>query len=409
MNVEFGSIGARVVLAGAILLGGCEAPQATPNPDHVIVQESAPPQLPKVEEPGGVCVKFTPDLYTQDQIRQQAETCRQAMGKSAVAFVVFKGLSKTEPEIAQAADEIESLVSEASGKLLNVEVDVVPASAEAEEWQKKVSEGRSCIDVYKQPPPSVVADRTMAELREKYHFVVAVGPWRNCASLTEGGRAPLEGRHADVWGEKLDNKRDGAKASMLGFVAAHELFHSLGLGHEGDIFIEEGTYEAFGGVVDVRSLLAKATYYEFGRGGSVMSDNHSTDYILTNPIHLDHLRWPLQVLDGKPSAATAITEAGLAISHKGYEGQFFTLDLSEPILLGSSDKKFTKAALVPSVYGRDGFGTLNLCLVSEQNDIVWISNYYKNPQQKKMVFDFGGQKIEAELTPAKVGARTVSQ
>lgn len=250
----------------------------------------------------------------------------------------------------------------------------------------------------------------MPELRTKYNFVVAVGPWSNCSNPKEGGQAPAGGRYAVVWAEALKQMEDGGKASVIGFVAAHELFHLYGLGHEGDIWTtEQETHGAFGGTVDVRSLMANSKYHEFGRSGSIMNNSFTKDYIVTNPIHLDALQWPRQVLEGQPSAATVITEAGATINHKGYKGQFLTLELSEPIL--KDNKEFTSVAMVPNaigINGRDGFGSLDLCLVTDENDIVWVSNYEENSEAKTMVFDLGGQKIEATLTPTKAAARIVS-
>lgn len=125
MSFESVSLGARAALAGALFLAGCEAGQPAPTPDHRIVVESPSPQIPKVDTPAGVCVELSGDFFSQDQKRENAETCRKAMGGAAVAIVVFEGTGKSEQEMAKVADDVEALVSEASGNLLKVDAEVV--------------------------------------------------------------------------------------------------------------------------------------------------------------------------------------------------------------------------------------------------------------------------------------------
>lgn len=354
----------------------------------------------------------------QEVTSERAAACERLMQEGRVALVVFGDIGKTPEELEQDARAIEKIVGMATGNMVNVTVDIVRASPEAEARQKESLSGIfGCIDYNTSLSPAQIADETM-QLQAYYSSIVGIGPWMACDWGVGGGHTP-DGRYSNVHMGGLElgqlPARD-AVGSPVALVAAHEILHQFGIKHNS--VLEDPRLPEFGGVLDVRALVDGKRVGMHGLDNSIMTSDlaYKVDIKDVKPSPVDMNT--LQILRGGQPYATEITHE-VVFDVTSYTRQYFTLQLSRPITFSDYARKdengskqfvaFDQLIVVP-VLAEDGrkFVGFEIGYASE-GEVVWHKGdvLRKATSPNSMILHDGEQQVELFIneTDGTIGAR----
>lgn len=325
--------------------------------------------------PQGPCKPYSLRAIDPDpaKIKQAAEACVEARKDLDVALVDFG----TNADVAQVEKSMEEYVQLGSDGLLAPDVTVIPATHEAKEEHKAMSEKTGgCVDSYDPTNfASFTAARTMRDTLDSYDMVVALSPIASCEEA-EGGVADKQGRrYADIFvGSNLERLKN--PATVQGQIGAHEWLHLAGLIHSGTVYgkAEIGFSPLYffpdsysPNPVDLKKFFSEVHYQEYDDPKNIMGSYlfSSRDYPPTaNAIQTDEIRWPEatingpEVLDGKVVGSEWTTITNEAARQHDYG----KVQLTEPITFTikrelpdgrtiNDERQFDTLAFVPIMDG----------------------------------------------------------
>lgn len=287
--------------AAALLLGACSVGESEAYP----LPENSP-----------IC---SPALADQPQsaAEEAARRCIDVMQSGRLALVTFDMPQESAQTI---ADDASQIMQEATEGRIQMDVEALPASPQAQEVVEDINGEAGCVD--SGGWTSVIADEVM-QLGD-YDQVISMSNLPACDESIDG-IATLGGRYGEVF---MPGEMSVQRAVA---VFLHEWGHLYGFLHEGTAQQQLGGYVGADinprEVFDLAAHLANARYVEYsplelmGSGGTtpVISD-----------VNLARLRWTEEVLTGE----TVVYEMGaepvtLTVDDVRNRG-FARLDLDEP-------------------------------------------------------------------------------
>ncbi len=356
---------AGTVLAAGLLVGGCEDGAPTPATPHTTAPTGtteATPGSPGAYEalPRGACSKLFVDA------KHPAGAIRCIAAYSGEVAMVDYGTPLAEAETIAA--ETQAILVRASDGILTPTIEVVQATPAAKAALQKAVGPKGCIDTTDPADfASTVADETMSRTLHHYAKVLSLSSERPCLKQ-EGGAADEEGklRDADVF-PQLE------AAQTLPLVAAHELLHLFGEGHDGSATNPDGTsYDLVpntpSNIADHVQLMTDNEYVApgpspMGNGIDAAGEVVAPTNAQLSPIQLDALRWPFGILgEGDRPRAVAIDNAPVTLTcEQVQDGAVAAISLATPPAFGARNDPgnngrhtFNELALTPSAYMASG-------------------------------------------------------
>lgn len=346
---------ARAALAMSIASGlaSCtdQEPAYVPNtPDaNYLLDETSPAPLPSAEPPEQLeAFCDSPDSTDPVVQRAAAERCIALMKHGRVALVTFEVPRKRAQRL---ADRIEESVSSATRKGVNVSLEVVPASSGALKKLDETLGSQNCLNQDEKAKeldsfPSAIAGATMPELK-KYDIILAASNTRICKENTVG--VASDPQYADILlGSIAAFFKKSANANKLISEAAvdaggHELMHLYNWGHIGVIGprTSQGGVRAFtpkdfplDKVLYLDKYLRTSRYEEYSIG-EIMGAADGAPNTATNPVQLDELTLPREVLEGEAASPSEVVGADPVIvtDAEAAKGMFARVVLDAPICL----------------------------------------------------------------------------
>ncbi|HEX7963104.1 MAG TPA: hypothetical protein VF466_00790 [Candidatus Saccharimonadales bacterium] len=362
-------IAACTAAAGmALAAGGCDRLGQRPGPDF-----SASPEA-SFDPSYGVCLE--PAKPDAPNAAAEARRCLTAIHGGSVVLVSFG----VQPEVAGAdAEALSGLIDTYTGGKVRLNVRTVPASQAATDAYRRVLGPRNCTDPIKAAEYAAsIADAAMPELHGD-SFVIGLSSAKPCNPQNAGRADQAGGRHADVFLGALDGPlaklpqqdRLPTLKRTATDLSAHELMHLFGLGHAGEIWLGStdlgGAGYRLGQNIDLKALLSKAVYDEYGDVANVMGQGRA-DFIQPSEFDDAFLDWPNEIVNKAKSPMLAVGRTELALGHSDQAaGRFAVASLQQPVRLqrgsaisgqeaAQSDVAFTQIAFSPRISETTNYG-----------------------------------------------------
>lgn len=296
-------------------------------------------------------------------ILHEAEACAQEYSDAHIALVNY---SLTPRDAEYLADNAELLIEAATQDIIDVDIDIVPASNVAQADFRnvtkatEVTKGNStrfmCVDTSDIANySSHIADKHMPQLAQ-YDKVIGLTSYSSCEANV-AGIAVMGGRHAEVF----------RASSMSEGTAIHELLHLFGLGHSSGIkwakgkdwntFWYKGSPET-DATIDVTEQLLGSELRPYA-GGDVMGGSGAMNKLQLSAMQQARLEEPLRELGEETTIAEHdLTTGPITYTDDNLNNSLAVYRLKNPLSWhgkeeGSEqvivDKKFSQVSLVPEL------------------------------------------------------------
>ena len=416
MRVVACTAAAGMALAG----GGCDRLGQHPGPDF-----SASPEA-SFDPNYGVCLE--PAKPDAPNAVAEARRCLTAMHGGSVVLVSFG----VQPEVAGAdAEALPGLINTYTGGKVRLNIRTVPASKAAADAYRRVLGARNCTDPVKAAEYAAsIADATMPELHGD-SFVIGLSSAKPCNPKDAGRAYQADGRHADVFLGALDGPlaklpqqdRLPTLRRTATDLTAHELMHLFGLGHAGQIWLGitdlGGAGYRLGQNIDLKAVLSKAAYDEYGDVANVMGQGHA-DYIQPSEFDDAFLDWPNEIANKAKSPMLAVGRSELALTHSDQAaGRFAVASLQQLVRLqrmsttggqeaGQSDVAFTQIAFSPRISETTNYGVEIVLLSGKTIAHLGTLTPENLGDSVTSVLTYGQQRLELRTQGQQVFVRELS-
>jgi hypothetical protein len=313
--LQRGAVGVATLLAVDVL-GGCTTapPTETTPPSTTQIDPELERQTKYHEGPVSPC------LSNYEPTIKEARACQDMQQNTRIALVNF---GFTPEEAQEAARSMVVPFNRSTNGIFNAQPVVIPASEAA----KKEAEARStdCIDDF-MDFASVAAQAEMPDALDgdKIDIVIALTKAQACdpsvAGMAEGAR------YADI----LAGGHPTMTPTELGYAAAHEAGHNVGLGHVSEMWCASnlGDQDPAAGPLNIDAYLQSCEeneYSDYTR--SVMGDafNKEESEFAAEPAQLPEIMWPQEVLEGDTGMVIEATPQGVSVGLEEAQGAHSSL------------------------------------------------------------------------------------
>lgn len=353
--------------------------------------------------------------WVSERTRAAATKCEDAMKAGRVALVSFTTVPLA--ELAPFKTDIPDALRRGTGGLVNVSVEIVPASDAAKALFKQKTGPSNCVD-HGEPDQyaSTAAEATMPEL-EPYDYILGISDLSDCEKEAQGVADPTYRRDADVF------EANATDETMEAIAAAHEIGHLDTLGHAGRITGVHGeTRSDLSGLdyseskrLDLKSYLAAGEYdaYGGGRDGYLMgSGMQSIEEVRPNPMQQVDLQWPKAVLGQAGPLAKKIAGKNWQAFHvrKSAANSYGTIKLPEPMAIKetgmSTGASFNRLNLVPAADDQ-GFYGVEIVVSDQYNNLASLGRWYLFDKGSVGRITIGGSTVEFKRTNSQMFTRVV--
>lgn len=372
--------------------------------------EASPFSLPIVGESlydtyegqhGGCDPSGTLNMFSEqpDNLERKAQECLDVYADTDIALINYSLDPNTASQFAEA---IEDELAQVTDRLIIPEITIIEPSELARSiYENNVTDCTSIKNI--EQYGSFIAAASMEEL-QPYDQIIGVGNNPVCEENVVGVADGSYHRYSEVFYvndeltaiENNNNEEVGDNSAIQNslvdpvMTATHEILHNFGLNHSGVFYGKTNTLNGeFNPDSDYRVNLehyfSSGYYYEYGKSDVMGNPSESPDNTTLNPIQINTLEWPYEIL-GKETLVDNqdIMKAPAIFTTENNESRIASIALpialsapTEGYFNSSSAHQFYDKLYFTSIVSDDQVTGVNVYVAGQTGNIISLGAIYR--------------------------------